>query len=1028
MSAPPPVNAWPVQPALVDALESAILRCREANSILPVHVLVPNHVLGTLLGRALFAETGYLGIYLELPYEFAWRVAATACLREGLLPVPDEVDEAIISQASHAAVAEGATLDVLRQAVRMPGFASAAMRTLRDVGAAKILPDALHSFAETAAERDKIQLLSRIIEMHRQTHAASGLVDRETIYARAADLVITAEVAGVVMIGEAPPSEACTAFLKQIAATHPFAWLDWPQRAEVAPRRAGARARFLEESGLDIGSLPGQRESRTSLERLQSRLFGGSTSGTPEPLDDSVRLLSAPGESFEAVEIARQILAEAARGVRFQEMAVLLREPSAYSAHLASAFDRAGVPGLFLDGVPRIDPAARALGLLLNLLGANLDRAQVVEFLTTARIPYRAFLGPDAEVSPTRWDRISAHVGIVNGLEHWRLGLARARARAEEQGFDDQVALIVSLGLVVEKLSQDLAAFPAEGSWGEFLSATLRLLDIWIDRGALTRERFERVLSPMDRFAPNPTREQFLARVRDLIATQVYREGSLADGRIFVGSTSVARGLQFRVVFVPGLVERRFPAMARPDPLLLDEERRGLSASLRITEDAQEQERVAFVEACAAARERLVLSYPRVDAQSGRERIPSSFLLRAARAALGGRVSAPDLARLASAGETSLGRPFPHQADAAFDVVERDLALVASAVTGAARHLLTDVPSLARAFAAERASWYPALTPWDGLVDVDACADAIAKLRLVGREVSASEIEGLAACPYRHFLSRGLGLKEWEEPEQTYAIDPRDRGTIMHRVLERLFSALQQDGQCPLTSTSVKSAQSRATTLLDEEIATHTAVGAIAHPALLAAVRDQMKADLDELLEREVTRDDGFLPDQFEWEFTQVPFEFAAGRSLTFKGKMDRLDVALSPPRVSVIDYKGGKYDWKDGEAFRGGRSVQLAIYVLAAEAAYPHHQVTESRYYYSTANGRFRAKAVEGTDATRETLKSVLTVLDDTVAQGAFAPVADDCGYCDFTAICGPHRQARAARKRSDAHLQTFWHMREIP
>ena len=197
----------------------------------------------------------------------------------------------------------------------------------------------------------------------------------------------------------------------------------------------------------------------------------------------------------------------------------------------------------------------------------------------------------------------------------------------------------------------------------------------WIERAQLTAERLERVIGPMDRFAPTPSRQQFLKRVHDLIASQVYREGSLTDSRVFVGSTSVASGLQFRIVFVPGMVERRFPSVPRPDPLLLDEERQSLSPALRTTLDDQEQERIEFVEACAAARERLVLSYPRVDGQSGRERVPSSFLLRAARAAAGARVSAVELARLAATGETSLGRPYPKNADRAVDLLERDLAV-----------------------------------------------------------------------------------------------------------------------------------------------------------------------------------------------------------------------------------------------------------------------------------------------------------------------------------------------------------------
>ncbi|HEU4688607.1 MAG TPA: hypothetical protein VFS23_09620, partial [Vicinamibacterales bacterium] len=167
---------------------------------------------------------------------------------------------------------------------------------------------------------------------------------------------------------------------------------------------------------------------------------------------------------------------------------------------------------------------------------------------------------------------------------------------------------------IIERLHRDLAGFPEEGTWRTFLDATVALLSTWIDRSQLTMERLERVIAPLDRFAPTPTRSQFVARVRELIASQVYREGSLADGRVFVGPTSVAAGLRFRVVFVPGLVERRFPSVARPDPLLLDEERAALAESVRTSADNQEDERLEFLDACGSASERLVLSYPRATA------------------------------------------------------------------------------------------------------------------------------------------------------------------------------------------------------------------------------------------------------------------------------------------------------------------------------------------------------------------------------------------------------------------------------
>ena len=1017
--------SWPVSPELVAQVEAAIRKQRSGNALLPIHVIVPNHVLATLLERGLFDDTGYVAIHVEIPYEFAWRVAGPRALAEGLLRIPEEVDLAIVLSAAAASISK-ATPDYLTHAVGLSGFAPAALRTVRDMTAAGVATEQVDRLAGKVPDPEKARLLARVAQGYQAKLKAAGLLDRESLYRRAAD-ALPLNDAGIVLVGDEPESLGFEALVAKASRVHPFAWVGWSRTTGIAPRRETTATRVATRMGVNSAPCVAAARKETSLTRVQRSMFADEAHSKTLKRDESVQFLSAPGESLEAIEIARLILDEAARGVRFQEMAVLLRTPATYATHLSSAFDRAGIRAFFVDGVPRIDPAARALGLLLDLAGADLDRAQVAEFLTTARVPYQRILGEDARISPARWDRISARAGIVSGIDQWRSGLRAARDSAEDREFDDEVALIDSLDIIVERLYRELRDFPESGTWREFLEATYALLSNWIDRGELTKERLERVIAPLDRFAPAPTRTQFMTRVRELIASQIYREGSLADGRVFVGSTSVAAGLRFRVVFVPGLVERRFPSVARPDPLLLDEERETLSAELRTSADVQERERVEFFDACAAAGEKLILSYPRVDSQSGRDRVPSSFLLRAARAATGTRIASDELAALASGGQTSLGRPYPKTADRAVDLFERDLSLVAFGDKGAARHLVDEAANVRRSRDAERASWRRVLTPWDGLVDGVACKDALTALCLNGREVSATEVETLATCPYRHFLRFGLKLRPWEEPERTYALDRRAAGNIMHDVLEALFSELKKRKALPLRLERLEPVKQRARELLEEEFEALTRAGTIVHPGLVSAVRDQMQADLDDLLEREIQDAGDFVPDQFELEFSDLSFEYGLGRTLRFRGFMDRVDLAKQQKQVRVTDYKSGKYIWEEEDEFKGGRNVQLAIYVIAAADAYPKHDVTESRYYYSTAHGRFKTKRIEGSDAARQTLKQILVALDDTVRAGAFAPVADDCGFCDYIDICGPHREMRAARKKGDARLAQFYLMREV-
>ncbi len=109
----------------------------------------------------------------------------------------------------------------------------------------------------------------------------------------------------------------------------------------------GAPSASLDRSGDLLTSPP-------ALRRLQSQLF--SSREVPGDADESVAILSAPGESRESVEVARRILAEAARGVPFDRMAILLRSPFHYRTHLLEALRRAGIPAHFTRGASTARP------------------------------------------------------------------------------------------------------------------------------------------------------------------------------------------------------------------------------------------------------------------------------------------------------------------------------------------------------------------------------------------------------------------------------------------------------------------------------------------------------------------------------------------------------------------------------------------------------------------------------------------------------------------------------------------------
>jgi energy-coupling factor transporter ATP-binding protein EcfA2 len=154
-----------------------------------------------------------------------------------------------------------------------------------------------------------------------------------------------------------------------------------------------------------------------------------------------------------------------------------------------------------------------------------------------------------------------------------------------------------------------------------------------------------------------------------------------------------------------------------------------------------------------------------------------------------------------------------------------------------------------------------------------------------------------------------------------------------------------------------------------------------------------------------------FVPAAFEREFEELEVAIGAGAAVSFRGKIDRLDLSRTTGQVRVIDYKTGKY-----------------FYNRAAKALFPDRDVAEAVYHYATATGEYKRKACPATAEVDGTLTTVLSTLDGLAVAGVFPPVADRCRFCDFQAVCGPFRESRAERKSGDPRLAAFNRLREIP
>ena len=637
-----------------------------------------------------------------------------------------------------------------------PGLPRALSRTLQEVRLAQARPGGD---------------LGRILVEYEAELASAGLADRAKVF----ELALTAshELLGLpALLIDLPLQSTLEARLLSRLTGDVLA---------VAP--SSDAARVSEALGVGAVALPEPRE--TSLSRVQQGLFQEEF-GDGRPLGEDVSLLSAPGEARECVEIARLVLREAARGVPFDAMAVLLRAPSQYRPLLQEAFARAGVPAHFASGTLKPDPAGRAFLALLACAAEGLTARRFAEYLSLGEVPKAVqggepppappsgdnWVPPDDELSPRpaevstsapveeaggdapvvegtlrapwNWEKFLLDAAVIGGRDRWQRrldGLAETLllrlAEAVRSGEDERalnlrrdLANLKSLRDFALPLIDVLAALPPEATWGEWLDQ-LRVL------AARALRNPDRVLSllaelqPMSPVGPVPLAEVRLVLGRRLTELPV-RPASRRHGLVYVAETAAARGLAFEVVFVPGLAEKLFPQKVLEDPLLRDRER-VLLEGLTTSEGRIAEERLALRLAVGAAKRAAVLSWPRIDLSQGRARVPSFYGLEVLRAAEGKLPAFSELSRRAEeASGARAGWPAPRESQDAIDEAEHDLSLLARAFgqtdeerKGTAAYLLEANPHLKRALRARARRWLKRWTRSDGLVLLDEPGQAV---------------------------------------------------------------------------------------------------------------------------------------------------------------------------------------------------------------------------------------------------------------------------------------------------------------
>jgi ATP-dependent helicase/nuclease subunit B len=1031
----------------LDRLSAAIESGRA--TLEPEIVLVASNLLGRDLGRRLRERTGGFANVRFLTFIDLARILAREDLAETGRPLLGGPGKVALAREVLRRAGDRDAGHAFASIAGRRGFPPVLAALFDDLIDARI--DELPGAGATGVEPRRLRALADLYRSWRALLAQKALHGAEIIArgaAHAGEFRVRLGASRLWMLGfyELTPSQAfLISGLRgadiQVIAGFPFPRGRWG-------RFSARLAKTLADLDAEVVGPPPDVPGQSDLARLQSVLLSEVTpAGDPprEP-DGSLSLVSAPDEEREVRAAARAAigLGHTSGKLEFERMAVVFPagERRTYAPLIAQIFSEAGIP----HRSQRLRPLAgerdgRHLRALLEVLGDPAPpRGRLLDLLEHDGLPL--------PVSPGRIERLSRRGGITAWAGDWEARLLRAarppRLEDDERAADPRPDPDVQAAArSIRDLLALTAPFPARGRWSDLLDR----LEAVAEKAFPAYRTHPEIagialdLRGLDALEGEVSLQDFRA-AWEAELRRVMAGGDRPAGGVTIGDLMELRGLQFEAVFLLGAVERSFPAPPRTDPLLPDADRAalnragGIEGRLPLKGQRIAEEDLIFAWAAGSARRFLQVSYPRRDPATGRPRLPSAYFT-ACREVLSGRPvggeevdgPGPEVHRVGlTHGE--------HGLIESLTVGEMDLALSLRAAIGkislpeVRRWFQPLVPAVERIARIEESKWEDRLGPADGIVPPEVLALLPgARITAPGGSISATRIQSYVQCPYRYFQRHVLGLDEPADPEMVFEISPLDRGTIVHRILDRAFRALKEERLLPLEPgklTLAKAVLDRATA---EEFRRAERELALGPPALWEIERDGLASTLEEFLRAEAASDGGWVPIDFEVLFgfgggaEAVRVEIAAREAgaapvaVALGGKIDRLDLAAGGRAVRVIDYKTGE---PPREPFDGGHSLQLPIYLLAARSILAARglkvDLEASRAAYLSLLGKRREFPGAGEAAWSEKLALALATVSRGIEAGIFYPLPgpnrQNCDRCDFKDHCDPRVESIATWK----------------
>lgn len=842
---------------------------------------------------------------------------------------------------------------------------------------------------------------------------------------------------------------------------------------------------------------PVQRPLFDALANMTDTVTVSITEAPPEielenqPAEEDFHLnpIGVPDVAEEVRGVVRKIVSLARTGTRFPRMAVVFEDDS-YSSRIAEALELAGIPVSGPDRTALSDaPEGHFITGLLDIFQNDFSRLDITAWLSSAPVKDPTSGRP---VPSARWDAISRTAGVTSSVtDSWIPRLNRyaanvvrhaERSARLDEGRANEVEAARSDAEYATWLREFVVALSdhqptsAEDSWSGFGKWLRTLVNNFLfisdrdeDESSVEGQhksqstRLEKLIDRLEELhteGSKPMFEHCAGVLREQLGKRSAGLRSLGAG-VYVGPVWTAAGCPFDTVFVLGMSEGRYPSPGLTDPLLPDPMKKEIDPDGRFlgtVERRIEESHQAYTSVIESAG-RVFMYWPSGIPGESREFGPARWFLSAVREnSRQPLLPAGDLVKGDVAGLVTRRRidstnlPASQAADGhEYDVIgARNWR--ANENRPMSFPLSVEEPSIADSVKFEIGQESSDWTEYDGKIDL-AIAGSKSDSSATATIGSATAFETYAACPYRYFLSRRLHIEPTESPEAEVALDALTFGTLIHDVLEQFALWRMENQGTELSRTDqenwLRSAtESHIDRLKDDTPGRSEGAWKIEHSRAWLILRQWLRREPDTAGQPEMR--------QIEAEYSfgsqrggsesgpPVEVRTASGKTVSFRGQVDRVDISDDGSRVIVYDYKSGSntaYSKLDRDPVKKGTKLQLPLYSKAISHKYPDAEIFASYWFVREAASELKPAPGKYNSQHAETaLTSAVETIVEGIEDGIFPARPggaaswgesnesfENCMFCEYARVC-PKSKSRLwnSKKNSDEALTEYRELTE--